>query len=262
MCEMFQKSFRADHEFMIDGEFELVEKRIAGAATDQELRAFVRERDAAKPLDVDASGIHFGLIDILVSEYPEAKFILPFRNVYSWMNSCVGKLYTDFAAGWFGPAGVFVNRLECLPDDTFLLADRMGYKICLEQMMKAWTGLHRHLLKLIPRSRLLVMNTENLSQSIGQIADFCGIELHSIESCHSNPGPGADFLGCFDSGRIEELVQQHCAELMSERYPGLTLASHTNREWSEAAPCAGVIRYFTLDQFCLLEPVAAAAEGS
>jgi hypothetical protein len=263
MSDMFDKSFQADHEFLIDDEFAIVERRLAGAVSDQQLRAFVRARDAVRPLDVDASGIHFGLIDILVREFPEAKFILTLRSVYGWMNSCVGKLYADFAAGWVGRAGVFVNRLECLPDHTFRLTDRTGYRSCLEQMMKAWTALHRHMLAAIPSDRLLILNTETLSQKLGEIASFCGIDERLLDSRHANPGPGANFLGCFDPNRMEELIREHCSELMAERYPGVTLESYADREWSLAAPaCRDLLRYFTLDQFCPLEPIAATAQAN
>jgi hypothetical protein len=262
MCEMFEKSFRAGHEFQIDDEFKIVEKRIAGALTDEQLRAFVRDRDAARPLDLDASGIHFGLIDILVAEFPEAKFILTVRDVYTWMNSCVGKLYADFAKGWIGPASVFANRLECLPDLTFLIHDRTGYKNCLEPMMKAWTAINRHLMRLIPADRLLVVNTENLGESSAEIAAFCGIDEALLESRHSNPGPGANFLRCFDPERLEELVHRHCGELMAERYPGVTFEDYANHEWSVEGPsCADLLRFFSLDEFCPLEPLEAVADA-
>jgi hypothetical protein len=252
--EMFQKSFRADHEFQVENELDLVARRMRGEVSDTQLRAFVRERDAAKPLELDSCGVHFGLVDILVSEFPQAKFLLTLRDIYGWMNSCVGKLYGDFIGGWGSRAGMLVNCMEYLPDGTFWLEDRSKQKICLEQLMKAWSAVTRHTIHVIPRERLLIVDTDTLGESEGAIASFCEIAGDLLEPCHANPGVAANFLSCFDPDRLEALVRKHCSGLMSERYPGMTLASHGSRVWTVEAPSADEMnRYFTLDTFSLLD---------
>jgi Sulfotransferase domain len=260
ICEMFAKSFRADHEFRIEDELDVLVKRFARENSDNELRAFVRDRDAENPLDLDSSGAHFGLIDILSSEFPEAKFILTLRNVYSWLNSCVGKLYGDFVGGWKSRVGELANRLECLPDYSFVLNDRDGYKICIEQMMKTWTGVNRSIIHWVPPECLLIVNTETLSRSLDEIAAFCGIGGELLANCHSNPGLAVNYLSCFDANRLEVLVGRHCSALMSEQYPAYTLVSHMNREWSAAPPlCPSLLRYFSLEE---LHPMATGADAA
>lgn len=250
MWEMFARSFRADHEFQVQEEMDVFERRLKDSITDDEARAFIRERDAAKPLDLDSCGAHFGVLDILADEYPEAKFILTLRDVYSWMNSCVGKMQQDFVGGWGSRAGTMVNCFNFLPDGGLFLEDRSQSKMCLEQMMKLWTWHTRRIQGLVPADRLLIVKTEELSQSVERIASFCGVEPGLIDSLHSNPGPSTNFLACFDAERLEELVQLHCGELMFENYPGVTLACHTSRAWSDApADCAELSRYFALDEF-------------
>jgi hypothetical protein len=247
---MFTRSFRSDHEFMSQEEMELFQRRLACSATSEELFAWVRERDAAKPLDLDSSGAHFGLVDILAEAFPEAKFILTLRNIYSWMNSCVGKLYGDFVGGWGSPAGVLVNCMRFLPDGQFAMEDRANAKVCLEQLMKAWTAVNERILKLVPADRLLVVNTERLSESIGLIADFCGIDANLIDAQHANPGQASDFLSCFDSEGVEKLVRLHCWELMGRYYPGMTLSSHVARHRpGTPVDCGEMSRYFALDRF-------------
>lgn len=251
---MFQKSFRADHEFQVENELDLVARRMRGEVSDEQLRAFVRERDAAKPLELDSCGVHFGLVDILASEFPQAKFLLTLRDIYGWMNSCVGKLYGDFIGGWGSRAGMLVNCMECLPDGRFWLEDRSKQKICLEQLMKAWSGVTRYTIHVIPRERLLIVDTDALGASKNAIASFCGIAGDLLEPCHANPGVAANFLSCFDPDKLEALVQKHCSELMSERYPRVTLASHESRVWTaEAPPADEMNRYFTVDTFSLLD---------
>jgi hypothetical protein len=259
MCEMFAKSFRADHEFWVEEELDAIVKRFTGAVSDEELGAFVEVRDKEKPLDLDSSGAHFGLIDILTTEFPDAKFILTLRNVYSWLNSCVGKLYGDFIGGRNSRIGELANCLDCLPDYTFAIEDRTGYRICLEQMIKTWNGVNRSIMRLVPPERLLVLNTETLSHSADEIAIFCEIDQNLLESCHSNSGPAVNFLACFNPERLDELVRQHCLGMMSEAYPAYILRPDAKREWSAAPPeWCDLLRYFSLDQFYPLQPTASA----
>ncbi len=250
MCEMFARSFPSDHEFRVEDEIDVLVSRISGAITDAEIRAFVRDRDAARPLVMDSCGAHFGILDVLVDEFPEAKFLLTLRSVYAWMNSCVGKLYGDYVGGWGSRAGEFMNSLTFLPGGGLVLEDRSGSKMCLEQMIKAWASINRRIQEVVPAHRLLVLNTEDLAGSTHAIASFCGIEESLLDGCHSNAGQAADFLSCFDAAKLESLVRRHCSELMAERYPGVTLASHASREWSSPAPDREeMARYFTLDEF-------------
>jgi hypothetical protein len=250
MREMFARSFPADHEFRVEDELSAFAGRISGDVSDDEIRAFVRERGRAKPLVMDSCGAHFGIADILVEEYPDARFLLTMRNVYAWMNSCIGKLYGDFEGGWGSRAGDVMNNLGFLPDGSFAIEDRSGSKICLEQMMKLWTAVNRRVISVVPPERLLVLNTEDLAASTPSIAAFCGIDEDLLDPLHANPGPSADFLRCFDAGRLQELAERHCSELMRERYPGMTLADHSRIERSGPAPdCAEIQKYFSLDQF-------------
>lgn len=250
LWEMFARSFRADHEFLIQEEMDIFQRCLSGSVTDDEVRAFVRERDAAKPLDLDSCGIHFGLLDILVDQYPEAKFILTLRNVYAWINSCVGKMYGDFVGGWGSRAGRLVNCFSFLRNDELGTEDRSNAKICLEQLMKAWAWHSRRVQKLVPSNRLLIVKTEDLSQSVNCIASFCGVDPASIDSLHCNPGQSTNFLACFDSERLEELIQLHCSESMAEWYPGETLRSHASRAWADGiVDCREMSRYFALDHF-------------
>jgi hypothetical protein len=250
LFEMFARSFRAAHEFQVAEQIKVLRGRLEGTLNDEEFRAFVRQREAAKPLEMDSCGAHFGIVDALVDEFPEAKFILTLRNVYSWMNSCIGKLYPHFVNGGGSAASTLINCLHFRSDGSYGWLDRSDSKICLEQMMKAWTSLNRGIQRVVPRERLLVLNTEDLARSRHTIASFCEIDESLLDPSVANQQTSTDFLSCFRAERMEELVSRHCSELMAERYPDLGLVSHVNREWSASAPDGeDVLRYFSLDRF-------------
>ena len=44
-------------------------------------------RDHALALEVDSSALNFDLLDLLLSEFPDARYLLTIRDCYSWCNS-------------------------------------------------------------------------------------------------------------------------------------------------------------------------------
>jgi len=247
MQEMFARSFSSDHEFQLQDQLGVFERRLLGTISDAEIRKFIHTRSAAKPLDMDSCGAHFSIVDFLVEEFPDAKFLLTLRDIYSWMNSCVGKLLGDFTGGWGSRAGALMNCLDVLPDGRFLLTDQQNMKVRLEQMAKIWTGVNQRVIAAVPKERLLIVYTEELVERSGEIAAFCGIDSDLLDPIHANAGPNANFLQCFDSEQIEEVVQMHCRRLMEEHYPELTLASYAAASKEVPCPdCHELTRYFTV----------------
>lgn len=247
MQEMFARSFSSDHEFRLQDQLNVFERRLLGTISDAEIREFIHTRNAAKPLDMDSCGAHFSIVDFLVEEFPDAKFLLTLRDIYSWMNSCVGKLLGDFTGGWGSRAGALMNCLDVLPDGSFLLTDERSMKVRLEQMAKIWTGVNQRVIAAVPKERLLIVHTEDLVERSGEIAAFCGIDPDLLDPIHANAGLNVNFLQCFDSEQIEELVQMHCRRLMEEHYPALTLARYAAASKEVPCPdCHELARYFTV----------------
>lgn len=245
--EMFARSFASDHEFQLQDQLSIFERRLLGTISDEEIRAFIHQRNAAKPLDMDCCGAHFSIVDFLVEEFPDAKFLLTLRDVYSWMNSCVGKLFGDFTAGWGSRAGALMNCLDVLPDGSFQLMNQPNMKVRLEQMTKIWTGVNQRVLTAVPRERLLIVHTDELGARVEEIAAFCGINPDMLDPIHANAGENVNFLQCFDPSQIEDLVEIHCRTLMEEHYPGWTLSRYQATRVDASCPdCQELARYFSL----------------
>jgi len=189
MQQMFARSFSSDHEFQLQDQLSIFERRLLGTISSAEIREFIHSRSAAKPLDMDSCGAHFSIVDYLVEEYPDAKFLLTVRDIYSWMNSVVGKLLGDFTGGWGSRSGELMNCLDVLPDGTFLLTNQRNMKVRLEQMMKIWSGVNQRVIAAVPKERLLVVHTEDLVKRSAEIAAFCGIDPDLIDPIHANAGP-------------------------------------------------------------------------
>lgn len=254
MYEIFKRSFRAEHEYMLMPTLSAVIGHAKGEMTRSQFVEFVVQRDASGALDVDAAGFHFLYADVLLDLHPRARFILTIRDCYSWLNSCIGLLSDDFYRSEKAKfIGNFINNVNQVSDGRFTWTTRPRCKVCLKQLMKMWSAASVALLR-IPTDRLLVLRTGDLTNSIQAIAEFAGVAASDLDVDHANKGPGLNFLSCFDGDRLDRLVQRHCGHLMAERFPGVTLAS----VMSNGSPIRGLDRVavrkaFSLERFVAIE---------
>ena len=87
IASMFSRNVRKGHEKealdFIDAFFRWQE----GGITEPEYRAWLVARDREMALEIDSSWFHGLIVDLLVSEFSEARFVLTIRDCYSWLNS-------------------------------------------------------------------------------------------------------------------------------------------------------------------------------
>ena len=255
MYEIFKRSFRAEHEYMLMPTLSAAIGYAKGETTRAQFVEFVVQRDALGALAVDAAGFNFLYADVLLDLHPRARFILTIRDCYSWLNSCIGLLSNDFYRSEKAEfIGNFINNVNQMSDGRFTWTTRPRCKVCLKQLMKMWSAANASLLRRIPADRLLVLRTGDLTDSIPEIAEFAGVAASDLDVDHANKGPGLNFLSCFDGERLDRLVQRYCGHLMAERFPGVTLAS----VMSNGTPVRGLDRVavrkaFSLDRFVAVE---------
>jgi hypothetical protein len=93
--------YRSAHEpegrFIIPKIFDFAKGKI-----DQtQLTRYVKHRDRRLGLEMDSSNINYYLIDILVREFSEAKFILTIRDCYSWLDSQIEQHMRVLGKDWY-----------------------------------------------------------------------------------------------------------------------------------------------------------------
>ena len=66
MYEIFKRSFRADHEYMLMPTLSAVIGLATGETTRSRFVEFVVQRDATGDLEVDAAGFHYLYADVLL----------------------------------------------------------------------------------------------------------------------------------------------------------------------------------------------------
>jgi hypothetical protein len=249
--ENLKTSFRASHEFRMMPTLEIIETYIKGDISRSDFVKYVKRRDMDGKHQVDAAGFNFYFVDILLDLNPKAKFILTIRDCYSWVNSCMGYLFRHYhhdAKKQF--IGRLVNNIDHLPDNRFKWSDRSEYKICVKQLIKMWAVVNTYMLRYIPSDQLLVLNTDNLSQCIGAIAEFVGTAENDLSIDHANKGEGNNFLTCFNSYELEKIFDRYCSTLMAEKFPDRTLSDFMRNNKIKAPLSTSEVRQiFSLGRF-------------
>ena len=227
---IFSRQYRSAHE---SEERFVVYKLLAsanGKIDKSKLIKYVKHRDRRLGLEMDSSHLNGDLVDILVSEFSQAKFILTIRNCYSWVDS-----FLDLSLGGHPPLpsrrNTFRGHLPKLYDLRFkanqfkyakeekILADKGLYT--LDGYFSYWNEYNNKILTIVPKERLLVVKTREINHSIHRIENFLGIKLGSLSiNIHENLRRRKfHILSQIDKDFLEEKANLHCQKLMDKYFP-------------------------------------------
>jgi hypothetical protein len=182
----------------------------------------VRRRDERLRLDVDSSHANVFLIDALLAEFADARFVLTIRDCYSWLDSAIDhtlnsrrwskadRRYLDF----YFDAGNFRHS----PHDEALRQRGLSGIDC---WLAAWSR-HNHRALVVPAEKLLVVKTNEITQRLPEIAAFAGIAAERIDPAFRARGAARakhGVLAQVDAAYLEGRVAAHCGELMHRFFP-------------------------------------------
>lgn len=214
--------FRASHEFMMRESCEVVAARFAGSLSSAEMRSFLRQRDRAGRLEMDAATFHWGYAEELVREFPESKFIVTYRHWYAWLDSVLDMLMTfrrDLPA-WLFEYGRLVTGVR-FAADAFRSRRRAVEAVQehLEELLEHWARVNRMLLRSLPPDRRLLIDTELIGERRCEIAALAGVPARSLrsESFHSNKALLKHCLLAECAGeRLVDVGRRRCAPTLRE----------------------------------------------
>lgn len=223
---MFDKTVRSKHE----ADSEEVIKKILDISEHrinrEELLSYVRKRDARLCLDVDSSQLNFFLLDYLLPEFPDARFLLTIRDCYSWLTSFIDdSLRRGTSKNWIKlREHRFQSSTLSHPPEERALQKRGLYT--LSGYLSYWAKHNEKVLLSVPHDRLLVVRTEEISKRIYDIADFAGLPRSSVQAgqSHSFKNPEKfNVLKEIDKDYLQQKVQEFCAPLMNKFFPEIEL---------------------------------------
>jgi hypothetical protein len=229
IASMFSRNVRKGHEKealeFIDAFFRWREGRM----TEREYREWLVARDRELALEIDSSWFHGLIVDLLASEFPNARFVLTIRDCYSWLNSEFKRvLHTPSQQPQRVKMRAFVYNGAATthaPEER-VLKDAGLYPV--DNYLSRWAAHNEKVLATVPRERLLIVRTEQIRARANEIADFAGLPRCALqmERTHEYRNPVQREVICeLDSQFLEKKVEQHCRPLMERFFPEIrTLA--------------------------------------
>lgn len=215
--------YRSWHEPRIESFMQVIMERTKGVLSDDAARARVRQLDRQLWLEVNASWVNYLLLDLLLEEYPRAKFVLTIRDCYSWLdsmfNQLLGREHSEFKTQfhrWLG---------ESLEPGVHQEGDRALAKRDLWPLdfwLQSWTQHATRVCALVPSERLLVIRTQDIKRDIPRLAEFLGVAPDTLDATRSHEHTAAArfrVLSEIDPGYLQARVEANCGELMRRFFP-------------------------------------------
>ena len=224
IAALFEDGFRSVHEPENQQVIDLIMSYKAGKIGDKSVCRFLIRRDRRLCLDVDSSQLNIFFIDKLVKLFPKSKFIFTIRNPYDWLDSFINhQLSRNCSASWkkwrdwrFRPDKYSFSEKESVLKQKGLYT--------LDGYLSYWAYHNLKVIETVPDDRLLVIKTDEISQSVGKIAAFAKIaesDLNSERSFVYKAKGKFYILNEIDKEYLEYKIKQHCGFLLEKFFPGI-----------------------------------------
>jgi len=225
---MFSKNVRAGHEMKA---LELTEKILAlqeKQITEAQMAAWLHVRDRELALEMDSSPQNIRILDFLLREFPDGKFILTTRDCYSWLESVLNHdfLFQNIDERWLkwrkaqhDPNAVHAPEEQSLKEKGLFPID---------SYLANWDKHHRAVLAKVPAEKLLVVRVDEIKKRAHEIANFAGLPRYSVqlEETHKFKNPKkVPLLRDIDRDFLTRKAQKNCAEMMALFFPEIKSAA-------------------------------------
>lgn len=175
---LFSRHFRAEHEI----ECENMIKQVMSPAMVN--HSWLLMRDRRLNLDVEVSSVLRYFVEDLVELFPHSKFILTIRSPLEWVHSIITHMHLRPASEiWRAFREYRFGRPSFVAADRSLQAAGL-YSI--DSLLDYWVDHNRSVLETVPAARLLTISTNEISNSIDQIAEFATIQPHLLDESKCN----------------------------------------------------------------------------
>jgi len=178
-------------------------------------------RDKYLKLELESSHYLHHIIDLLIEQFPHAKFILTVREPMSWLESEVNQNYkTRNGTMWRSLEQHRYSQYNYEYEFSNLANVKNIYPI--RSYLSYWKDHISTVLCNVPSEQLLVIDTFDLSHEISHIASFLGVDSETIDINMKHSGkrdPAFNLYDNVDRNKVSELVQIYCQEFIQENLP-------------------------------------------
>jgi hypothetical protein len=224
IAAMFSGTVRSRHEPRAVQLMEQILARASGRTSDREFAEWLHQRDRELALEVDSSHLNYDILDFLIREFPDARFVLTIRDCYSWCNSLLndavrsdGKIHPLWRE--IGRLRFRNDKLQHAPEEELL--KKHGFR-SLASNFSYWTRHNMEVIDKVSPAQLLVVRTDQIHDKAMEIADFAKLPRRAVclERTYQYRNPAKQpFLQQIDRHFVEAMAQQYCQPLMTRFFP-------------------------------------------
>lgn len=197
--------------------------RIREGESGPEIDRVIRERDERLFLEMESSHLLCELVPALVRLYPEARFILPLREPYAWLESALNqKIRVQHRPLPPAVPKLYAHRtgpVSTAPEEAAIAA--LGIS-SLDGLMGYYGKTAHSILAAVPAERLMVIRTQDISKRLPEIATFAGVPVESLkaEAAHQYKGVvKANLLQSIPRPYLKAIVERHAGSLIDRYFP-------------------------------------------
>ncbi len=219
IAALFEDKYRSAHEPESRQVIDMIMNYTAEKINDKSLSKFLLKRDRRLCLDVDSSQLNIFFINKLVDLFPGAKFIFTIRHPYDWLDSFINhqlsRSCSEYWKKWrdwrFRPDKYSFSEKESVLKEKGLYF--------LDGYLSYWAYHNKKVIETVPEDRLLVVKTNEITQSLKNIAAFAEIPESDLNGERSYVYKAKGKFNVPDQIEKEYLdrkIRQHCGFLMEK----------------------------------------------
>ena len=223
---MFRKRYRAEHEPENIYTTKKIIDYLNGSISKKQMISLIKNRDKSLWLELESSHFSYFYLDILLSEFENAKFILLIRDCYSWLNSYInhqlGHPLSLKTAFWKELRDIYFNNNFKYSEEEQILSEHGLYTI--DGYLSRWKTYNEKILSLVPKGRLMIIRTSEIDRNIESIEKFLDIPANSLDRSKSHLNKRTkkfDLLSKIDKKFLKKKFDFYCKDLMETYYPEL-----------------------------------------
>jgi hypothetical protein len=222
IAQVFSDAVRSRHEASAAELLPRILQFVEGRLADQELTSYIRQRDEQLRLDIDSSQLNFFILNILLREFPAARFVLTIRDPYSWVDSFIDdSLRRTTSEDWIRLRDIRFRRSTFdHPDEERVLKEYGLYT--LDGYFSYWRMHNDKVLSSIPPNQLLVLRTDQITQRISELADFASLPRSVVRAERSHAFRNPQRFGIFrklDKDYVKSKIALYCRGLTDKFFP-------------------------------------------
>lgn len=183
---------------------------------------YIKDKDRRLVLDVDSSQLNYFILDFLLEEFNDSKFILTIRDCYSWLDSFINHslAYPSINEKWHRFRELRFGKITTYPKEEKILMEHELFT--LDSYFNYWAIHNQTVISKIPSDKLLIVKTSEISNSIKLLESFSGIKLTNVpkDRTHIFKNPQKfNILKNIDQSYIEKKSGKYCHSLMCQYFP-------------------------------------------